>query len=138
MIDIKDENIVEKDAEQNSASEKESKAKKSFEKFKEEFAKLEDGPFKEFYLNNPKELKYLFKKVKRKELQAFATNTFSMADVLQCLYVKAFLEKSNMKKKEFKQNVLLKANEEILRKINLNEDEEASQISDEIKLKKIA
>lgn len=114
MTDIKDENIVEKDVEQNSASEKENKEKKKpFEKFKEEFDKLEDSPFKEFYQNNPKELKYLFEKVKRKELQTFATHTFSMADVLQCLYVKAFLEKSNIKKKEFKQNVILKANEAI-------------------------
>ena len=53
MTDIKDENIVEKDVEQNNASEQENKEKKKpFEKFKEEFDKLEDSPFKEFYQNN--------------------------------------------------------------------------------------
>ena len=67
---------------------------------------LADGPFKKFYLENPKEQKFLFSKVKPEELSLFSETEFSLADVLKCRFIETYLKKRNVKRLTFKKNLL--------------------------------
>lgn len=77
-----------------------------FEAYKKAIENLNDGPFKEFYINNPKEIGYLSKKIDIGELESFAIKDFSMADVMKCLYIKAFIKKYELQSEAFKEVVL--------------------------------
>lgn len=67
---------------------------------------LPDGPFKKFYLENPKEQKFLFSKVGAEELSVFSESEFSLADVLKCRYVATYLKKRNRRKDTFKKALI--------------------------------
>ena len=67
---------------------------------------LADGPFKKFYLENHKEQKFLFSKVKLEELSLFSEMEFSLADVLKCRFIETYLKKRNIKRLTFKKNLL--------------------------------
>lgn len=82
---------------------------------------LANEPFKNFYLENPKEQKFLFSKVKAEELSFFSSIEFSLADVLKCRYIETYLKKRNIKKSTFK-NLLLKYIKNDIGNINVNED----------------
>lgn len=101
------------------------KANKLFEKYEETVGELEDGPFKEFYQNNPQEMKYLSKKVKIHELTDFAGSIFSLTDIWSCLYIKSFKKSYNITTSKFKKKVLKKA-------LKMEGDEVDSENIDEI------
>ena len=67
---------------------------------------LENTSFGKFYINNPKEQKYLFSKIEDKDLSQFATKEFSLADILQCMYIKAYIIKKGINKDAFEKNVI--------------------------------
>ena len=67
---------------------------------------LENEFFKKFYLENPKEQKFLFSKVNPEELLDFSSTEFSLADILKCKYIASYLAKRNLKKSTFKYNLL--------------------------------
>ena len=72
----------------------------------ERLQQLADGPFKNFYLENPKEQKFLFSKVGADELVLFSESEFSLADVLKCRYIGIYLKKRNISKSLFEKNLL--------------------------------
>ena len=67
---------------------------------------LTNEQFKKFYLENPKDQKFLFSKVDVEELVAFSSTEFSLADVLKCRYIETYLKKRNIKKSSFRKSLL--------------------------------
>ena len=82
---------------------------------------LANEQFKKFYLENPKEQKFLFSKVDAEELVVFSSTEFSLADVLKCRYIETYLKKRNIKKSSFKK-CLLKHIENKFGNLNVDEN----------------
>ncbi len=82
---------------------------------------LANEEFKKFYLENPKEQKFLFSKVDVEELVVFSSTEFSLADVLKCRYIETYLKNRNIQKSAFKK-VLLKHIKNTFGNLNVDEN----------------